>query len=176
MLTADPAVLREPFHVVANLPYQITSRVVRELLHREHPPERVTIMVQREVAERMCAPAGKRSLLSLSIQLGSTPTITRDVPRSNFWPVPNVDSAVIHLADCPSSAIRKLSQQQRERLFQIARITFSSRRKQLKNTLAAGLKITPAEVDVMLARTDIDPRVRPQDLELDEWLRLAELP
>jgi len=176
MLTADPAVLREPYHVVANLPYQITSRVVRELLHREHPPERATIMVQREVAERMCAPAGKRSLLSLSIQLGSTPTITRAVPRHHFWPVPNVDSAVVLLADCPGSQIRQLSAQRRERLFQLARIAFSGRRKQLKNTLAAGLTIPSTSIDAALRSNGIDPKIRPQDLELEEWLLLANNP
>jgi len=159
------------YHVVANLPYYITSQAIRQLLEARVRPEHMVLMVQLEVAERIVAEPGEMSLLALSVQLYGEPQLVRRVPATAFYPRPNVASAVLRvdvhdrpLADADA----------RERVFGLARAAFGQRRKQMHNSLAANLGLPKAVAREKLATSGIDPRRRPQSLAINEWLRLAE--
>ncbi|MGC9358878.1 MAG: 16S rRNA (adenine(1518)-N(6)/adenine(1519)-N(6))-dimethyltransferase RsmA [Anaerolineae bacterium] len=159
------------YQVVANLPYYITSQAIRQLLEARVPPERMVLMVQLEVAERIIAEPGEMSLLALSVQLYGAPRLVRRVPATAFYPRPNVASAVlrvdVHHRPLADADVR-------ERVFRLARAAFGQRRKQMHNSLAANLGLPKGLVKETLFACGIDPRRRPQSLAIDEWLRLAE--
>ncbi len=163
----------EDYKIVANLPYNITSIFLRNFLSAEHKPLSLTLMLQKEVAERMVAEAPDMSLLALSVQYYSEPHIVRPVKAGNFWPEPQVDSAVIHLALRPASIFGDDFEGARDlSFFRLARIGFSAKRKMLKNNLAGGLKIAAAEAARRLQEAGLPPAVRAEDLSLDDWRKL----
>ncbi len=160
------------FCVVANIPFYITSAVFRHLLDGGHPrPRRLVLTVQREVAERICALPGKMSLLALSVQIYGQPEIAARIPAGAFYPPPKVDSAVVRVDVFPSPLIPLSGL---ERFFQLAKAGFSQRRKTLRNSLAGGLRMEPAEAEALLTAAGIDPRRRAETLTLQEWGRLTE--
>jgi len=159
------------YKIVANVPYAITSPILKAFLTAEHTPSQMVVMVQKEVAERICAQPGKMSLLALSVQYYADVRIVAHVPRTAFWPVPEVDSAII-VIDVKTQD--KENQRTEERIFQVARMAFAGKRKQLKNSLANGLHCTIAEAVALLESVGIDPSIRPQELGVGEWVRIAE--
>ena len=172
LMRIDPARLfaGTPYTFVANLPYAITSHALRYYLESSQQPERMVVLIQYEVAERLVAQPGDMSLLSLSVQMYSTPRIVAHVPAHSFSPPPEVDSAIVVLEMHPPLADVAV----RERMFKIAKQAFSQRRKQLHNILPGALHIAPERVQDWLASVDIAPDRRPQTLSLDEWIRLTE--
>jgi 16S rRNA (adenine1518-N6/adenine1519-N6)-dimethyltransferase len=122
--------------------------------------------VQKEVAERICAAPGDLSLLALSVQFYAIPRIVQRVPAGAFYPPPKVDSAVLRLDVRPQPAVTAVSPQ---KFFAVARAGFGQKRKQLANSLSAGLKLPKAAVQEALARAAIDPQRRAETLALDEW-------
>lgn len=163
----------EDYKIVANLPYNITSVFLRTFLSAAHKPLSLTLMLQKEVAERMTAVAPDMSLLALSVQYYAIPKIVRPVKAGNFWPEPQVDSAVIHLDVRPESIFGTAFDLARDRsFFRLARISFSAKRKMLKNNLAGGLKITSGEAAQRLAAAGLPPAARAEDLSLDDWRKL----
>jgi 16S rRNA (adenine1518-N6/adenine1519-N6)-dimethyltransferase len=163
------------YKLVANLPYNITSIVLRKFLENDNRPELMVLMVQKEVGERVVAEPGEMSLLSLSVQFYATAEIISLVSKNSFWPAPEVDSAIIRIKPFSAEEIKKrLAEDLDEKMFfRIARIGFSARRKQLQNNLANGLKIGNEEIKVILEKLKINPLVRAQDLSVDLWLELA---
>lgn len=162
------------YKLVANLPYGITSAVLRRFTSKEPKPKLIIVMVQKEVAERVCAPKGEMSLLSVSVQLYGQPEIIQMVPREAFWPKPEVNSAILKIAINSESDLKaKTNGVTEKKFFQLARIGFSSRRKQLQNNLAAGLHLPNQEVKDILIKTGFDSQIRAQDLSVDDWLKLA---
>jgi len=155
------------YKIVANLPYNITSIFLRKFLTAENKPELMVLMLQREVAERITAGPGKMSLLALSAQFYAQPEIARIVPKESFWPRPEVDSAIIRL---------KIKNEQpaadEKKFFQLAKFGFSARRKMLKNNLAAGFKIKPAEAEKRMVRASFKANLRAQELSVEDWLKL----
>lgn len=164
-----PAGARPPYKVVANLPYYITSAILRRLLEAEQPPTLVVVMVQWEVAQRICAGPGDLSLLALSVQLYSQPTLIARVPATAFSPQPNVDSAILQLIVRPSPAVTV----DRAAFFAVARAGFSQKRKQLLNSLSHGLHLGRETAGAALAGAEIDPMRRAETLTLAEWNRLT---
>lgn len=164
------AALSPPYAVAGNLPYNIAAAVVRHFLESTPPPDRLVVMLQREVAQNMAARPGRMSLLSLSVQLYATPRVLFTVPPTAFYPPPRVQSAVVRLDVAPSlrAAIGSATA-----FFEVARAGFATPRKQLRNTLAAGLALTAEEASDMLTRAGIDPTRRPQELTLEEWAALT---
>ena len=160
----------EPFCVVANIPYQITSVLIRRLLESQARAEKLVLTVQREVAERVVAGAGQMSLLALSVQLYGQVEVVATIPAGAFYPAPKVESAILRIRPAPRA---HLTSQDVARVFSLARAAFSQKRKQLHNSLAAGLGRKPAWVAQLLQGAQIDPRRRPQTLTLEEWTRLA---
>lgn len=158
------------YKIVANLPYYAGTPIVRSFLEREHKPESMTVMLQREVARDMCATPGKMSLLSIAVQIYAEPKKLFDVPPAAFRPPPKVHSTVIKLVPRsePLVALDEIDD-----LFKVARSAFLGRRKQLHNSLANGLGMTTDEVKDMTAAVGIDSERRPATLSIDEWIALT---
>lgn len=163
--------LDKQYKIVANLPYSITSDAVRKIMEAAPAPQSAVLMVQKEVAERICAGAGEMSLLALSVQYYGTPKLLFKVSKESFWPVPKVDSAVIKIIfnRVQGTGFRV----QADKFFRIARIGFASPRKQLQNNLAAGLHTSKEKVAEILSRAGINPKARPEELSVEDWERLA---
>jgi 16S rRNA (adenine1518-N6/adenine1519-N6)-dimethyltransferase len=157
--------------VAANIPYYITSPILRHVLESEPKPRRVVLTVQQEVAARICAEPPDMSVLALSVQVYGGARIVAAIPAAAFYPVPRVNSAVVCIDryDEPAVPPSLLAA-----YFSVVKAGFSQPRKMLSNTLAAGLGISAADARAELVRTSIDPRRRAETLSLSEWARLSE--
>lgn len=160
------------YKVVANLPYYITSAVIRHLLEATPQPERVVVTVQKEVAQRMVAKPGQMSLLAVSVQFYGQPTLVHHIPAGAFYPAPKVDSAVVRIDTFAQPAIAVADT---DHFFRVVKAGFGQKRKQLKNSLAAGLAKPMPQVVEALNRANVDPTRRAETLSLEEWGRLAEV-
>ncbi|MHB8572318.1 MAG: 16S rRNA (adenine(1518)-N(6)/adenine(1519)-N(6))-dimethyltransferase RsmA [Candidatus Dormibacteria bacterium] len=156
-----------PYQVVANLPYHLTGLLLPHFTGAEPAPERLVLLLQREVAQRLAAPEGRDwSLATLALRLYGTPRIAMEVPAEAFDPVPRVRSAVLEVVrdrePAPGDA----------RVLDLARELFRRRRKQLRNSLA---QVTgdQATAEAALARSGIEPSRRPETLGVAEWERLS---
>lgn len=174
MLALDPGALMEAdgYLVVANIPYYITSALIRHLLEARVRPARLVLTVQREVAERICAAPGEMSLLALSVQVYGQPRPALRIPAGAFHPPPQVDSSVLRVDLYPQPRIQGSAL---ERSFQLARAGFSQKRKTLRNALAGGLGWSGEQAESLLRAAEIDPRRRAETLSIVEWQRLAEV-
>lgn len=155
------------YKVLANLPYQITSHMLRTLLEAEHTPERIVVMVQKEVAERICAKPGDMSLLAVAVQYYGTPHIVSIVTKGNFFPSPKVDSAIISITN-----IKRKSDS--EHFFRIVRAGFSNKRKQLAKNISGVLSYDRSVVDRLVEQICGVATVRAEDLSLPMWQSLAQ--
>lgn len=161
----------EPFVVAANLPYSVGSAVLRHLLESPRPPRRLTVMLQLEVAERLCARPPDMSVLSVATQFFAVPRIAFRVAPSVFIPPPTVESAVAILDVRPEPP---LGAALRPRFFRVVNAGFRQKRKQVANSLAAELGLPKDEVVAWLSGAGIDPARRAQTLDVAEWVRLTE--
>jgi 16S rRNA (adenine1518-N6/adenine1519-N6)-dimethyltransferase len=160
----------DSYKVVANIPYNITSLLIRRLMTTASPASNIILTIQKEVAERIIASPGDMNLLALGVQLYGNPRIAASIKASSFYPQPNVDSAVLFVATHP---IPILDPQLIDPLFRLARAAFGQKRKQLRNSLAAGMQVQSVVAEEWLKKAGIDPRTRPQDLSIMEWERLT---
>jgi 16S rRNA (adenine1518-N6/adenine1519-N6)-dimethyltransferase len=156
------------YKVVANLPYYITSPVLRHFLEASAKPETMVVMVQKEVAEEITAEPGRMSLLSIGIQLYGTPMIISHVPAESFFPPPEVDSAILRINVHPQPAVSV----DIESFFTVVRAGFSAARKQIANSLAQGLGLPKSEVLSLLEKARIESQRRAETLTIEEWARL----
>ena len=172
ILEFDPAGhFRQPgYLVVANIPYYLTSNLIRHLLESDPKPGRIALTVQREVARRATATPGDLSLLALSIQLYGQPRIVHHIPAGAFYPAPKVDSSLllIDLYDAPELATEHI-----ESFFELAKAAFNQKRKTLANSLAALPGWDKELASQRLEAAGIESRRRPQTLSLQEWGRLV---
>jgi len=162
---------RDNYKVVANLPYYIASPILRYFVEAAPKPSLMVVMVQKEVGEAIAASPGKMSLLSVSLQVYSRPRIVSYVPSQCFYPAPKVDSAILRFDMLPEPAVRVADI---DSFFETVRCGFSSPRKQLRNSLAHGLGVKPAEATSLLEEAGIEPQRRAETLGLEEWARLHE--
>jgi len=159
------------FKIVANLPYGITSVFLKKFLTGEHKPESMTLLVQQEVAERICALPGEMSLLGLSVQLYAKPKIIKKVGSVCFWPQPKVVSAILKIEDIHDFPFAK---QTEEKFFwQVLRAGFCAKRKTLENNLSNSFHLNKAEVKKIIEKIGLLGNVRAQELSLDNWLAVA---
>lgn len=160
----------DAYIVVANLPYYITSLILQRLLEARHKPERLLVTVQQEVAERLVAKPGEMSLLAVSVQFYGAVSIVGKFGPGVFWPRPEVGSAVVRidLTDAPA-----LDVPDEKEFFTVVRAGFGQKRKQLRNSLAAGLKISHGASAALLHAAGIDPTRRAETLLLEEWAALS---
>jgi len=162
-----PAGLR--YKVVANLPYYITSPVLRHFLEASVKPEAMVLTVQKEVAEAIAAGPGRRSLLSISVQFYGHPSIVARLPAASFYPPPEVDSAVVKIEVYPRPPVQV---DDIGRFFKLVRAGFTAARKQAANSLAQGLGLAKNEVAALLENACIDPQRRAETFTLEEWAEL----
>ncbi len=158
------------YQVAANIPYYISSAVIRQLLEAPVRPESVTLTVQREVAERICARPGEMSLLALSVQVYGAPKITARIPAGAFYPPPQVDSAVVRIDLYPTACIPVAML---PLFFRLAKAGFSQKRKTLRNAVSGGMGWETDHTDQIFQAAGIDSRRRAETLSLAEWQQLA---
>ena len=168
-LNPQDLVQENNYLVVANIPYYITSRIIRNLLESELKPTRIILTIQYEVAQRICAKSGKMSLLSLSVLIYGEPSLEMRIPAGAFFPLPKVDSAVVLVNLYPEPL---LDDKMRGKFFEIIKAGFLHKRKTLRNSLSKGLAWTPSEVEKLLLESGIDPQRRAETLSMDEWFEL----
>jgi 16S rRNA (adenine1518-N6/adenine1519-N6)-dimethyltransferase len=161
------------YKLVGNLPYYITSAVLRRFLEVRPRPRLMVVTVQREVAERIVARPPDMSLLAVSVQFYGQPRIAARIPAGAFYPPPKVDSAVVRIdvGDQPTVALGEGIDA--AAFFRVVRAGFNQKRKTLRNALSAGLALPPARVEEALARAGIDPRRRAETLGLQEWAEVT---
>jgi 16S rRNA (adenine1518-N6/adenine1519-N6)-dimethyltransferase len=147
---------------------------LRHFLESEDRPQSLTVMVQREVAERMSARPPDMSLLAVAVQFYGRPKVVFRVPPGAFRPPPKVDSAVVHI-EVYLPGERPVQARSEESFFRVAQAGFGQRRKQLANTLASGLSLPKEDVVRKLKEAGIDPSRRAETLDLQEWARVEEV-
>lgn len=160
------------YWVVANIPYYITSAVIRHLLEAQRKPARLVLTVQREVAERICAQPNEMSLLALSVQVYGKPRVAAHIPAGSFYPAPKVDSSAVRVDLYPTPLIPL---EQMELFFRLARAGFSQKRKTLRNSLGGGLHLSGDQTVALLQSAGIDPMRRAETLNMVEWGQLTQL-
>lgn len=162
--------IEPPYDLVANVPYHITSPLMHHALGGEVRPDRFVLMLQREVAERIAAPPGQMSYLSVFVQYNAAVRVARIVPAQAFEPAPEVQSALL----VGRTIARRLDAEAEDQLWRLVQAGFRERRKMLHNVLPRQLPAVGRDrFDAALAALDISPDRRPQTLSVDEWLALA---
>lgn len=154
------------YKVVANIPYYITGQILRMFLESDNQPESMTLLVQKEVAERIVAKDGKESLLSLSVKAYGEPKIVRTVGRGAFNPPPNVDSAILLIENISK---KKLGRYEKD-FFKLIHAGFAHKRKQLLSNLN---NMNKDMLIMAFRKCGIDPKARAEDLPLETWLKLC---
>lgn len=165
-----PLLSDEPFVVVANIPYYITSAIIRKLLEVKKRPSRMILTIQKEVAERIIARDGKMSLLALSVQVYGKPELVATIPAGAFYPAPDVDSAVLKLTLYDEPLI---PEKHMDLFFKLATAGFSQKRKTLRNSLTGGLGTQAQDTEIMLEKAGIESNRRAETLSLEEWNHLV---
>lgn len=169
---------KDSYKVVANLPYNITSIFLRTFLSQKFPPQSLFLMLQKEVAERVVAQAPNMSLLSFSVQYYAKAEIKKIIKAENFWPAPEVDSALIKIDYKKQRLENNLVSDNQlsidKKVFQLVKIGFSSKRKMLKNNLANALNLKEKEIKDCFKKINIKENCRAQNLSVNDWKNLSQ--
>jgi 16S rRNA (adenine1518-N6/adenine1519-N6)-dimethyltransferase len=157
------------YKIIANIPYYITSPIIRLFLETVYPPKEMLLMVQKEVAERICAKAGNLNILALSVQYYADAEVLFNVPRKAFFPTPEVDSAVIRI----TLNAKRIEKENTRKFFRIVRAGFSAKRKTLINNLSSSLQLEKTFVEEILKQSGISSKQRAQELDVEDWKKLS---
>ena len=168
----DLTKLPKNYKVVANIPYYITSKIVKMLMTSINKPSITVLLVQKEVASRLAANPGNMSILAISAQVFAEVTLGDVVPSKLFNPPPKVDSQVVILRTRQKTIFTDINENE---FFRIVKAGFSSKRKKLRSSLSGGLKISKDEVESILKKANISPDVRAEVLDIDDWVRLTKI-
>jgi 16S rRNA (adenine1518-N6/adenine1519-N6)-dimethyltransferase len=169
ILTFDVTQLPVGYKVAANIPYYLTSNLLRTLCESGNPFSKASLLMQQEVAERVVAGPGQMSLLAVSVQLYCEASLGEHVPAELFTPPPKVDSQILLLTYRTTPLFQDLDTM---RFFRIVKAGFSAKRKKLRSSLSGGLHIGKPEAEALLVRAGINPNLRAQALSLEDWYRL----
>jgi 16S rRNA (adenine1518-N6/adenine1519-N6)-dimethyltransferase len=178
------------YKLVANIPYYLTSHLIRKFLEAKNPPREMILMVQKEVAQRICANPPEMSLLAVSVQFYAEPKIMSFVSKKSFWPRPKVDSAIIKITPRNLPPLQRgiegdlktitkilpnppLPKEGTEHFFRIVHAGFSHPRKQLINNLNSDLKIDRAKIAAALKKIGLAPEQRAETLSVEDWIKLT---
>ena len=156
------------YKIVANIPYYLTSNLIRSISETTNPPSVAVLLIQKEVAQRICAKPGQMGILSVTAQFYFDCSLDIDVPAELFTPPPKVDSQVVVL----TRRNNKLFDVDEQKYFNLVKAGFSEKRKTLNNSLSGGLHLSKDEVAKLLTESDIKPTARAQELSLGDWYRL----
>lgn len=170
VLGFDETKIFSGYKLVSNLPYHLTGKILKKFLTSQNKPQSMTVLVQKEVAERICSNVGQHSLLSLSVQYYGQPQIVRLVSKKDFMPVPKVDSALLKITNINPVTDIALA----KKFWQVVKIGFSSKRKTLAHNLSASLKVDKKSVKDKIEEVGLKDKVRAQELSIDDWERLVE--
>ncbi|MBN1303696.1 MAG: ribosomal RNA small subunit methyltransferase A [Anaerolineales bacterium] len=171
-LNPNQLITKSDYLVAANIPYYITSAVLRHLLSAEQRPRRMVLTIQKEVAGRICAEAGELSLLALSVQVYGKACVSAHIPAGSFYPAPKVDSSVLVVDIYPEPLVRD---DLLPDFFRLTKAGFSQKRKKLRNSLSAGMRMAILNAEKILHAAGIDPQRRAETVSLEEWGRLVEI-
>ncbi len=158
-----------PYKVVANIPYYITSPIIRKFLEEQSQPIEIVLMVQKEVAQRICAKPPHMSILAVSVQFYANAQIISYISKGCFWPVPKVDSAIIKI-----TPFKNKGGVDHKRFFTIVKAGFLQPRKQLANNFSKALKKDRGGISAWLLKNNIQPEQRAETLSIEDWINLAE--
>ena len=161
--------LLNDYKIVANLPFYLTAPVIRKFLEAKNPPKLMALIVQKEVAQRICAKPPKMSILAVSVQFYAEPKIISFVSKESFWPQPEVDGAILKITpkrNCGRTGLPRL-------FFKIVKAGFSHPRKQLANNLSNGLKLTKDKTKEWMEENKIQPSQRAETLNIEDWISLT---
>jgi len=165
------------YKIVANLPYNITSLVLRNFLEQKPRPKEMILLVQKEVAERVVARPGKMSRLAVAVQFYGQPEIIGVVPAQNFWPMPEVDSAILKIdgiGEDIDGYQSLLGSVDKKKFFNFINLGYSAKRKQLHNNLASGFRLDNGLVREIFKNIGINPHARAQDLAIEDWIKIVQ--
>lgn len=169
LLSSDYSLPATHYKLVANIPYYLTSHLLKILLETKYPPHDIVLTVQKEVAERIAARSPRMNLLAIAVQAYGTPKIIRKVPSDCFWPKPAVESAIIKISGISSEFFKK-NRLDKAKFFELVRLGFSQKRKVLSNPLK---KLFPKKlVTDALISLGLSPQARAEELSLDDWAKL----
>lgn len=157
--------ISQKYKLVANIPYYITGMILKMFLSGENKPEKIVLLVQKEVAERIVSRDGKESILSMSVKLYGTPKIIDTVPRGAFRPIPNVDSAII-LIDVNKNKIEKEIE---DKFFKTIKKAFNQKRKQIGGTIGV------TDEQILKISKDLSAKSRPEELSVDNWIAICDI-
>jgi len=166
------------YKLIANLPYNITSRVLRIFTEKKPRPHTMVVMVQREVAERIAAQPGQMSILSVAVQFHGQVEIIMEVPADKFWPQPEVNSSVIKITGLGQDINgykKELSPAREPDFFHVVKIGFSSKRKQLQNNLINGFGQERDKILEIMSKIGLKDDIRAQELSVFQWIKLCKL-
>lgn len=170
ILKFDLTALPKGYKVVANIPYYLTSNLIRILLEATNSPSLMVLLVQKEVAERIVAQPGQMSVLSFSVQYYAKVEVVAPVAKELFDPIPKVDSAIIKIERLPQPSFEADTKQ----LFRLVKAGFGEKRKMLRNSLSGGLHIDTSKVEELLKQANLKPTARAQELSMGDWQKLYE--
>jgi len=156
------------YKVVANIPYYLTSPLIRKFLEEKNPPKEIILMIQKEVAERICAKVPDMNLLAVSVQFYADPKIIFNVSKNCFWPIPKVDSAIIKIT--PKSIPDNINP---DLFFKVVKAGFSQPRKQIAGNLSKVLKIKKEVVNELLLKNNLTSNQRAETLNITDWINLS---
>ncbi len=164
----DYNTLQPGYKVIANIPYYLTSNLIRALSETSNPPNLAVLLIQKEVAERLCAQPGDMSILAVTAQFYFECRLDIEVPAEFFTPPPKVDSQVVVL----SRRSQNLFDVDEQKFFSLVKAGFSEKRKTLRNSLSGGLQLSKDDVETLLDKADLSPTARAQELLLSQWHEL----
>ena len=160
------------YKIVANIPYNITGLIIRKFLSENPKPISMTLLVQKEVAERIVARDGKESILSLSVKAYGTPKYIMKVHKRFFSPTPKVDSAVIHIGDISNKFFKNKNEE--DSFFQLIKVGFAHKRKMLRKNLEE-IEKNLTKIDEIFEKLDINPKARAEDIKFEKWIEISNL-
>lgn len=172
VLEYDFSSVEPGYKVVANIPYYLTSNLIRTLLEASNPPSVMALLVQKEVAERIVAKPGQMSILSVSVQFYADAKLLQVIPAELFTPPPKVDSQIIQIKRHKELLFTDVDADQ---FFKVVRAGFSEKRKKLRSSLSGALNISKVDVDLWLNKSGIAPDARAQELTLNDWYKLTKI-
>ena len=162
------------YKIVANIPYYLTSPLIRKFLETDNPPSEIILMIQKEVAERICAKPPKMSLLSVAVQFYAKPEIIALVSKNCFYPAPKIDSAIIKIIPQANTNYDKSDRKiDTEKFFRLVKTGFSAKRKMLFNNLKS--EFQSSNVKSILKNIGLNPNCRAENLSIDDWIKLYTL-
>lgn len=166
--TFDYTSIPADYKIVANIPYYLTSHLIRSISETTNPPQLAVLLIQKEVAERLCASPGQMSILAVTAQFYFDCQLGIEVPAKFFTPPPKVDSRVVVLR----RRAEKLFDVDEKEFFRLVKAGFSGKRKTLRNSLSAGLHLSKQDTSLILEAAQVDPGLRAQTLSLQQWYKI----